>query len=217
VTVLTLRELSSLVILCHTDRRQWYCLRRHICDHLDYGFLSLELFRFIVCWSLKMPLSFVPLGQRPTQGRKYVDLLFRTTNAFANWQPTIPLAVGDYGRVNKATGLFIRDGNIYEDDLATTYGLTIESPKIHAKETEVVFMSRHAKSTVTKTNADLVVLLAVVDLPERTWGRPHSHLTRNHQHSQRRSASSPLFPASSPWEMYCYPSLSVPCLCDAAH
>lgn len=102
-----------------------------------------------------MHLPFGPLGQRPTQGRKYVDLLFRTTNAFANWQPTIPLTVGDYGRVNKTTGLFIRDGNIYEDDLAAVYGLTIETPKAHAKETEVVFMSRHAKSTKTKNSADL--------------------------------------------------------------
>jgi hypothetical protein len=65
-------------------------------------------------------------GKSSNHGRKYVDLLFRTTNQYANWQPSTAIAVGDYGYVDHQIGLFIRDGNVYEDDFANKYGLSIE-------------------------------------------------------------------------------------------
>jgi hypothetical protein len=47
--------------------------------------------------------------------RLYIDLLFRKTNMYANYNPATLLELGDYGDITKG-GEFIRSGNILQDD-----------------------------------------------------------------------------------------------------
>ncbi|KAH7923113.1 hypothetical protein BV22DRAFT_1106266 [Leucogyrophana mollusca] len=47
--------------------------------------------------------------------RKYVDLIRQTTAKWANWDPPIPIKVGDYGEVNLETGGLDVQGNIYDE------------------------------------------------------------------------------------------------------
>ncbi|KAJ6532885.1 hypothetical protein DFH09DRAFT_1043901 [Mycena vulgaris] len=47
--------------------------------------------------------------------RKYIDLIQVATSKWASWDPPHPIKVGDYGTVDKATGQFEKDGNIYDD------------------------------------------------------------------------------------------------------
>lgn len=46
--------------------------------------------------------------------RLYVDMLFRKTKMYANYTPSSPLHLGDYGDVTK-DGDFIRSGNIFQE------------------------------------------------------------------------------------------------------
>jgi len=78
----------------------------------------------------------------PNDERKYVDLLFRTTRKYANWDPEIEMKVGDWGRISSGKrwwefwrapkGTFIKEGNIYADEMADKYG--IPHPKEYGAE-----------------------------------------------------------------------------------
>ncbi|KZP03300.1 hypothetical protein FIBSPDRAFT_845092 [Athelia psychrophila] len=52
-----------------------------------------------------------------TNPRKFVDLMFKTTGKYANWELAKEIRVGDYGDVNRKTGEFEKDGNIYDENL----------------------------------------------------------------------------------------------------
>jgi len=45
--------------------------------------------------------------------RKYSDLIFAAEAKWATWDPTITINVGDYGTIDKKTGYFEKEGNIY--------------------------------------------------------------------------------------------------------
>ncbi|KAJ7894794.1 hypothetical protein B0H13DRAFT_2035647 [Mycena leptocephala] len=47
--------------------------------------------------------------------RKYVDLILEVSSKWANWDPPHPIKIGDYGTIDKETGRFEKDGNVYED------------------------------------------------------------------------------------------------------
>ncbi|KAG8705706.1 hypothetical protein FRC09_002797 [Ceratobasidium sp. 395] len=48
--------------------------------------------------------------------RKYVDLLYKATGRkHANWDPPKLVEVGDWGYVEKTTGNFVKEGNIFTD------------------------------------------------------------------------------------------------------
>ncbi|KAH7925720.1 hypothetical protein BV22DRAFT_1064371 [Leucogyrophana mollusca] len=48
--------------------------------------------------------------------RKYVDLIRQTTAKWANWDPAIPVRVGNYGEINTETGELDVEGNIYDEN-----------------------------------------------------------------------------------------------------
>ncbi|OAX37728.1 hypothetical protein K503DRAFT_801028 [Rhizopogon vinicolor AM-OR11-026] len=45
--------------------------------------------------------------------RKFIDLIQGATSKWANWDPPAPIVVGDYGMIDKETGEFHAQGNIY--------------------------------------------------------------------------------------------------------
>lgn len=69
--------------------------------------------------------------------REYVDLLFRASKKYANWDPEVAVLVGDWGKITagntgwafwrRGRGTFLKEGNIYEDGKAEKYG--IPTPK----------------------------------------------------------------------------------------
>jgi len=48
--------------------------------------------------------------------RKFVDMIKRSSSHWANWEPIIPIEVGQYGQINSETGAFEVEGNIYTND-----------------------------------------------------------------------------------------------------
>ncbi|KAJ8586625.1 hypothetical protein M405DRAFT_864435 [Rhizopogon salebrosus TDB-379] len=51
--------------------------------------------------------------------RKFIDLILSATSKWANWDPLTPIStqVGDYGLIDKETGEFQAQGNIYNESL----------------------------------------------------------------------------------------------------
>lgn len=50
-----------------------------------------------------------------SSSRKFIDLIFKASSKWANWNPPHEIKVGDYGKLDSKTGEFNREGNIYED------------------------------------------------------------------------------------------------------
>ncbi|KAJ6629834.1 hypothetical protein B0H10DRAFT_2208392 [Mycena sp. CBHHK59/15] len=76
--------------------------------------------------------------------RKYTDLIQTVSSKWANWDPPHPVKVGDYGTLDKETGQFERDGNIYED--ASTATLAADHPpQVAAPDEKVVISSETAQ------------------------------------------------------------------------
>jgi len=48
--------------------------------------------------------------------RKFIELIHATSSKWANWDPPNPIKVGDYGTIDRETGQFQKDGNVYEDE-----------------------------------------------------------------------------------------------------
>ncbi|KAF9479864.1 hypothetical protein BDN70DRAFT_906068 [Pholiota conissans] len=74
--------------------------------------------------------------------RLFVDLLFRASRKYANWDPEVPIQVGDYGRITqgkpswafwrRGSGIFLKEGNIYEESIADEY--KIPQPEEHGED-----------------------------------------------------------------------------------
>lgn len=69
--------------------------------------------------------------------RKFIDLIHQVSSKWANWSPSHGVEVGDYGKIDKESGEFIRHGNIYQNiqsicDDETTIRLVLEHRPEHA-------------------------------------------------------------------------------------
>jgi len=82
--------------------------------------------------------------------RKYTDLIFSASSKWANWDPPKKIMVGDYGTVDRKTGQFEKEGNIYEGE-ATAQLAAKYPPETAAKE------SFFEISSDTVTRCDLTV------------------------------------------------------------
>ncbi|KDN41727.1 hypothetical protein RSAG8_07258, partial [Rhizoctonia solani AG-8 WAC10335] len=47
--------------------------------------------------------------------KKYVDLIFKASGKYGNWDPPHTVEVGDWGQIDRDTGNFVREGNIFKD------------------------------------------------------------------------------------------------------
>ncbi|KAH8099815.1 hypothetical protein BXZ70DRAFT_1008795 [Cristinia sonorae] len=56
-----------------------------------------------------------PFWPRKQSSRKFIDLIWRTTTRWANWDPSEKFQPGDFGYTDHETGRFHRTGNIYLD------------------------------------------------------------------------------------------------------
>ncbi|KAG1851212.1 hypothetical protein C8R48DRAFT_676501 [Suillus tomentosus] len=68
------------------------------------------------------------------ESRKFIDLIQGITYKWTNWDPERTIEVGDYGMVNKSTGEFEREGNIYTSKGIINIDMT--DPALHPEEKE---------------------------------------------------------------------------------
>ncbi|KAI5894535.1 uncharacterized protein SCHCODRAFT_02698625 [Schizophyllum commune H4-8] len=89
--------------------------------------------------------------------RLYVDLIFRQSGCFANWDPTTVLRVGDYGTVRENDGELDVQGNIYDDGFAEKYGLQLPKPVANTPSGEYVICSDGVRQTSLSSDIQLAV------------------------------------------------------------
>ncbi|EGN97520.1 hypothetical protein SERLA73DRAFT_110780 [Serpula lacrymans var. lacrymans S7.3] len=94
--------------------------------------------------------------------RKYVDLIRQTSAKWANWDPPIPVQPGDYGTIDKETGEFLKEGNIYDPDfaphLATKFpnlDLSKHKPVTAEEESDFIVSSTGVRRTDFKFGPDI--------------------------------------------------------------
>ncbi|KAJ7157591.1 hypothetical protein C8R43DRAFT_1182903 [Mycena crocata] len=99
----------------------------------------------------------------PDSEREYVELIYEASEKYAAWDPEIPVAVGDWGRITRGgstlefwrkDGIFLKEGNIYTDGKAKTYG--IPDPVEHggdAGEGQYWVTSQNAEAVDLSTSA----------------------------------------------------------------
>ena len=89
--------------------------------------------------------------------RLYVDLIFRQSGCFANWDPTTVLRVGDYGTVRENDGELDVQGNIYDDGFGEKYGLQLPLPVTNTPSGEYVICSDGVRQTSLSSDIQLCV------------------------------------------------------------
>ncbi|KAN0139777.1 hypothetical protein V8E53_002439 [Lactarius tabidus] len=96
-----------------------------------------------------MPIS-LPWVKENAQ-RKYIDLIKEISSKWANWDPPKRVQAGDFGTVNRKTGEFLVDGNIYtHPDIAP---IAHQYPPVEAPETDQYQIhSYHVRGTDVGTN-----------------------------------------------------------------
>ncbi|KAJ7281028.1 hypothetical protein C8J57DRAFT_1300692 [Mycena rebaudengoi] len=76
--------------------------------------------------------------------RKYIDLVQAVSSKWANWDPPHIITVGDYGTLDKATGRFEKDGNIYTDP-STAEIAAAHLPQVAAPDEDMIISSETAQ------------------------------------------------------------------------
>ncbi|KAI0048070.1 hypothetical protein FA95DRAFT_1558463 [Auriscalpium vulgare] len=102
--------------------------------------------------------------------RVYIDLMKTATSKWANWDPVRIINVGDYGEVDKDTGIFRMDGNIYAEGLVSGESQIIRSQpmdtyQVASKSVQMVELSASGEGN-TPGVADAAVK-AKVSFPEK--------------------------------------------------
>lgn len=77
----------------------------------------------------------------------YVKLILEQTGLYAAFEPTLRVELGDYGHVDKSTGEFLAEGNIFdkkegEKSLAERLGIDIAEKKNDALKFHLVASKR---------------------------------------------------------------------------
>lgn len=95
--------------------------------------------------------------------RLFVDLIFRSSRKYPNWDPEVAVTVGDYGRITQGTrgiafwkkkrGTFLKEGNIYKDGIALKYEIP-DAVEHGATSTEGItwITSKNARDISLETN-----------------------------------------------------------------
>ncbi|KAI0086785.1 hypothetical protein BDY19DRAFT_329722 [Irpex rosettiformis] len=85
--------------------------------------------------------------------RKYVDLLKETSAKWANWDPPKRIRAGDFGTINRKTGEFNCEGNIYNNSQTKT--IADQYPKQElAAENSFIIRSYRAKERKNAVGAE---------------------------------------------------------------
>ncbi|KAG2057966.1 hypothetical protein BDR06DRAFT_877069 [Suillus hirtellus] len=106
--------------------------------------------------------------------RKFIDLIFQTSSKWANWDPPIPIKVGSFGKIDRQTGVFIADGNIYDEAFQESLkqqGLMIDlshpscQPIMGAVEEDMIMSSMDVK----KSEISITPKVSALDLASTSF------------------------------------------------
>jgi len=120
-------------------------------------------------------------GAPKTLPRKYVDLVYASIGKYGNWDPTVAIKLGDYGYIDRTTGAFNTQGNIFDlqGDFAQRHAAvlaTIGNPVDHPADDFTVIISTGVKNCRPAVNANLSAPVAIADFSlkwEFTFGKKH--------------------------------------------
>ncbi|KAJ8591268.1 hypothetical protein M405DRAFT_880569 [Rhizopogon salebrosus TDB-379] len=94
--------------------------------------------------------------------RKFIELIFKRTGKYANWDPPSEIRVGSYGRIDSDTGDLIVQGTIYSDEFRqrlVDIGINVESgehlPKDCPDEVEFTTWSKNITRLDLTSNAGI--------------------------------------------------------------
>ncbi|KAL5501047.1 hypothetical protein ACEPAH_9434 [Sanghuangporus vaninii] len=76
-------------------------------------------------------------SSRKYASRKFSDIILNAVSKWANWDPSITIEAGDYGHIDKRTGQFEREGNIYRDPEVAHIALNfppLKGPQVNTLE-----------------------------------------------------------------------------------
>ena len=102
----------------------------------------------------------------PNMNRLYVDLIYKRSDKYANYDPASgPLSVGTYGTVTRDGG-FLVYGDIYSDGFMRSFNLdvTILPAVTRANEECIKFHSAHVRSLQVTVKTYVIILILHVDL-----------------------------------------------------
>jgi len=95
----------------------------------------------------------------PNPSRLFIDLIHSASGRWANWEPPIPVMVGDYGDINRSSGKFERIGSIYDPAFEQySLGLRQFQPQLAPVE-EYYVCTSHGVSSITFSAAADVQLI----------------------------------------------------------
>ena len=119
--------------------------------------------------------------------RLYVELLFSTSKKYASWDPEVPVRCGDWGRITagspgwafwrKRRGIFLKEGNIYQDGKAKIWG--IPPPTEHGIDSDegvTWITSKNAHETDASVNVEGWVII-ILSSRIQTYSQSSSHAT----------------------------------------
>uniref|UniRef100_A0A8H7XTA0 Uncharacterized protein n=1 Tax=Psilocybe cubensis TaxID=181762 RepID=A0A8H7XTA0_PSICU len=112
-----------------------------------------------------------------TVSRKFIDLIWQATAKWASWDPGYEIKVGDYGKIDKATGVFEKKGNIYVNteiftDENVRKVVLDNPPKYAPRDDQYIATSSNVKRTELKLepNVNVVGLAEAAIKGEWTFG-----------------------------------------------
>jgi len=73
--------------------------------------------------------------------RKFVELIHATSTKWTNYDPLNQIKVGDYGIINRESGILQKEGNIYEDPDADIANLAIQHKPLTGDPGEPLILS----------------------------------------------------------------------------
>lgn len=116
--------------------------------------------------------------------QQFVDLIFCASKKYTSWDPEVIVTVGDYGRITqgktglvfwrKNWGIFLKEGNIYKDQLAEKYD--IPAPQEHGIDSiEGIswIMSKNVKEVDISTEILVWVFLFSQNFRNQNHSGPH--------------------------------------------
>jgi len=93
------------------------------------------------------------LGMKDSSAsRKFADLIFGGCSKWPNWDPPVPIKVGDYGHIDKESGYFIREGSIYDLIAADSTLPAIEPPEVSEPERTMIITAKVSTANAVNIN-----------------------------------------------------------------
>jgi hypothetical protein len=145
----------------------------------------------------------------PYLQRKYIDLIRQVSSKWVNWDPPIGIQVGAYGTIDKETGDWIVEGNVYDPAFQTELdkhnaGIVMADfpPQEGPVEGDFVIASRGAKARNLNVDTEVCVILAVLR-HDMAW--PNGVHSRSQGCSRDRQCIRQRTVAFRAWQASCRP------------